>query len=312
MERILNTAALWTDTLFRETAALIFAFLFAVGLALFLLHQTGAKFRGAWASVKSWLFASPLILLVAGLPYPYTLIFLVFIGVFSSKTFFRMVGIYHRSWFVWTTYVFIFALGALIHWRLESYFDVMPMLFLGCLSAIPLLRNSATHMIQYIALSLLCYIFFGWAFLHLGRILMFEHGIYILLYLFILVEFASAVNIAAGRLYGRTKLFQKITSRVSVEGIFTSVTLTLLLAWGMRHMLPDRSEKYWVTAALIASLWGRSGELFLSVIRRDLGIKNSGIFIIGRDDILARVDKLVFVAPMFFYAYRWLQQSVFL
>jgi predicted CDP-diglyceride synthetase/phosphatidate cytidylyltransferase len=44
------------------------------------------------------------------------------------------------------------------------------------------------------------------------------------------------------------------------------------------------------------------------MIRRDLGIKNTGIFIIGRDGILTRVEKLIFIGPMYFYLYIYLQQ----
>jgi phosphatidate cytidylyltransferase len=50
--------------------------------------------------------------------------------------------------------------------------------------------------------------------------------------------------------------------------------------------------------------------LLISVIRRDLGIKNTGIFIIGRDGLLTRVDKLIFVAPLYFYFYIYLLQIV--
>jgi len=80
------------------------------------------------------------------------------------------------------------------------------------------------------------------------------------------------------------------------------------VAWGFRHLLPDRSEKFWVAAGLIAAIAGRFGGLLMSVIRRDLGIKNTGVFIIGRDDILARTDKLIFVGPLYFYVYLFLQQ----
>lgn len=299
---------LWLDPLYRETVVVVLGFLFVTAIVLYSLQRRSGKFKGAWASLKSWIVAAPLLLGTFGLPHPFPLIFLVITAIFAAKTFFRMVGTYHRSWFVWTTYAFIMTLGVLIHYQQNVLYDLMPMLFLGCLSCIPLLRNSATHMIQYIALSLMCYIFFGWAFLHMGRLLLLEHGIYIVIYLYILVEFAESVSVGVSRSFGRIKLFEKITSRITIEGVFISILLTLVLAWGLRHMLPFRTEKYWVASALIASLWGRSGDLFLSVIRKDLGIKESGVFIIGRDDILARVDKLVFAAPLYYYAFMILER----
>jgi phosphatidate cytidylyltransferase len=83
----------------------------------------------------------------------------------------------------------------------------------------------------------------------------------------------------------------------------------MLLAWGMRHLLPDRSEKFWIASGLVAAIFGRMGDLIINVFRRDLGVKNTGIFILGRDGILSRVEKLIFVGPMYYYIYIYLQQN---
>ena len=60
---------------------------------------------------------------------------------------------------------------------------------------------------------------------------------------------------------------------------------------------------------IVAAVFGRMGDLIINVIRRDLCIKNTGIFIIGRDGMLTRVDKLIFVGPMYYYIYIYLQQT---
>jgi phosphatidate cytidylyltransferase len=39
----------------------------------------------------------------------------------------------------------------------------------------------------------------------------------------------------------------------------------------------------------------------MTVIRRDAGIKVVGLFILGRGDFLDRMDRLIFVAPIYFY-----------
>lgn len=218
-----------------------------------------------------------------------------------------MVGIYHRTWFVWLTYLFIFTLGYMIYENKIRYYNLMPMIFLCATVFIPILRNSYTHMIQYMALSLMGFIFMGWSLLHFGLILNFDKGIYICLYLYILAEFSFNSAVFFGRFYGKIKLFDKISSRFTLEGTIFSFIITLLLAWGMRHMLPIRSEPYWLASALIITFFGRAGDIVLSVIRRDLGIKDSGVFIIGREDILSRVDKFIFAAPIFYYVFQILE-----
>ena len=300
---------LWADPIYQQTAGLVLAFLAIMGVILFMTRKTGPIGVAGWASVKSWFFTAPFLFAMMAIPEPFPLIFITFIGVLSAKTFFQMVGAYHRSWFVWVTYIFIYLVGWIIYSGHDEMYNIMPMLFFGVISTVPLLRNSYLHMIQYMALSLLGFLYFGWSFMHLGRLVILENGPLIVLYLYILTEFSEHVSLAATRLFGRVRPFHRISPRVTVEGMIVAVVLTLLLAWAMRHLLPHRTQDFWMGAGLVAAVFGRFGDLILSVIRRDLGIKNTGVFIIGRGDLLARVDKLIFVGPMYYYIYLYLLNS---
>jgi len=301
--------SLFENPMYQETAFIIVTFLLVLSIGFFFLRNKGTLWAVAWASIKSWWFAGPVVLIALALPGPWPLIFLTFVSIMSSKVFFQMTGMYHRTYFVWVTYIFIIGLGYIIYKDIQGLYNMMPMIFMGALACIPLIRNSATDMIQYMALSLMAFIFFGWSFMHLGRLLEFDKGPFVVLYLYLLTEVSENAALASYRLGGRWKLFRNITQKVTVEGFFASIVVSLLLAWGMRHLLPDRSEKFWIAAGLVAALFGRFGRLFLAVVRRDLGIKNTGVFIIGRGDILNRVDKLLFVAPLYYYLYFALQRS---
>lgn len=156
-------------------------------------------------------------------------------------------------------------------------------------------------MIQYIALGLLAFVFLGWSFMHLGLILKLDNGIFQVMYLIILTEFCDNTNLAIGRYFGGWKLFPGINPRRSAGGTAVSVMLTLVLASSMRFALPDASDKYWLAAGLVASLGGFLGDLVMTGIRRDAGMKTVGPFIIGRGDFLHRVDRLIFVAPIYYH-----------
>lgn len=303
MGQIMNHHALWQDRLYVITASATVVFFLVIGIISYVLQKKNPKWISVWASIKSWVITSPVLFFFAALPSPWPLIFIVAVAISGSKTFFRMTGMYHRSWFVWLTYLFIIAQGYSIYRGYDRFFNIMPMIFLACAAVIPILRNSYSHMIQYIALSLINFIIMGWGFMHLGRIVLWENGPLIALYLAILFEFCEATNYAITRSFGHTKPLNNLTTRFSLEGFFGSMLLTLLMAWGLRYMLPDRSEIYWLSAGLIVSIVGRLGGLTLSTIRRDLNIKDSGIFIIGRDDILSRIDKPMFAAPVFYFVY---------
>ncbi len=306
----MRAEGLWSDPIYQQTAVIIYSFLLFVSLSVWIFKKKSHHLRAAWASINSWLFVAPFIFLCLGLPSPWPLVFLIFISIFSAKIFFKMTGMYHRSWFVWLTYGFIFLSGYLIWSDRPVLYEMLPMIFLGLLGLIPLLRNSTSRMIQYMGLSLMCFAFFGWSFLHLGKLLMLEKGAFITIYLYLLTEVSEHASLAGTRLLGRHKVFSKVSTRVSWEGMALALVLTLTLAWGLRHLLPDRSEHYWIAAGLVAAIFGRYGDLILTVIRRDLGVRDTGLFIVGRGDLLSRVDKLILVGPMYYYTYLYFTQSL--
>ncbi len=298
---------LWNSPRYVETAELIMGALILLGVLLFFLRRLGPPYTSAWASIKSWMFVAPLLFAAFALPKPWPLIFVTWVGVLSAKSFFQMVGMYHRSWFVWVTYVFIFSLGYVTYRDQFTFYNLMPMIFLGVICLIPLMRNSSTQMIQYIALSLIAFIFWGWSYMHMGRLLTVEGGEMMVLYLYLLTEVSENTSWACSKLFGKLRPFNKISNKVTLEGMIVAFAVTMLLAWGLRHLLPDRSERFWIASGLVAAVFGRMGDLIINMIRRDLGIKNTGIFIIGRDGMLTRADKLIFVAPIYFYIYIYLQ-----
>ena len=213
---------------------------------------------------------------------------------------------YHRSYFVWLSYLGIVALAYTIFWDLSRVYDLMPMLFLGAICFIPLGRDNYVHLIQYIGLSLISFCFLGWAFLHLGWIALMDSGAFLLIYIVILTEFSENVLLVASKTIGKLKPFSRITTKRTFEAFLLSLVLTLALAWGMRHLLPVRSPRFWIAAGTVACFGGVLGDLVMTVIRRDLGIKQVGAFIIGRGDFLRRMDRLIFVAPLYYYALKFL------
>jgi phosphatidate cytidylyltransferase len=49
----------------------------------------------------------------------------------------------------------------------------------------------------------------------------------------------------------------------------------------------------------------------MSVVRRDLGVRIMGAFILGRGDFLHRMDRLIFVAPIYYYIMQFLQNTLY-
>ena len=89
---------------------------------------------------------------------------------------------------------------------------------------------------------------------------------------------------------GKHKLFPSVSPKKSWEGFFgglvaSAVAAGLLLGWEQAY--------YGVLISIIAT-WG---DLFESMIKRSVGVKDSGSILPGHGGILDRIDSLLFVLP---------------
>lgn len=291
----------WFDPIYQQTALTVISVIVLSGALIYFFRNKSHYFKISWASIKSWMFAAPILFFSLGAPEPFPLIFLTLLAMGGAKTFFQIFGMYHRHYFVYTCYLGIIALAYATHTNRLDLYNLMPMAVFGITCLIPLVRNQFRRMIQYMSLTLLAFIFMGWSFMHLGLILKFENGIYQLMYLIILAEFCDNTILAISRYIGKIQFVSQINPRRTIESTVVSILLTIALAFGMRHLLPDGSEKYYLISALIAGLGGGAGDLVMTVIRRDLGIRDYGAFILGRGDLLNRMDRLIFVAPIYYH-----------
>jgi phosphatidate cytidylyltransferase len=299
--------SLWDNSIFRETAILVMGSLFAIAVVFFFFRNRSKQTQASWASIKSWLFAAPLLFVTCALPAPWPLVALTLSAILGVKIFFQMLGIYHRSLFVWSTYLGLIGLALAIHFRHTNLYNVAPMIFLATISLIPILTNSADQMIQFVCLTLLGFSFLGWALMHLGWLWDMTGGPFMVIYLIILTEVCDNLHLILSRHIGSIKLFSRISPKRNLEAGIITLFLTIGLAWSLRHLLPVRTIEYWLTAGLVAAWGGSLGDLVLSAIRRDLGIKDVGPFIIGRGDLLMIMDRMIFVAPIFYYALRLIE-----
>jgi phosphatidate cytidylyltransferase len=106
-----------------------------------------------------------------------------------------------------------------------------------------------------------------------------------------------------GRLFGRHKLFPLISPKKTWEGLAGGVVFGILLCAGFKLALFPYLR--WIDCALypvVIDLAGVSGDLVESMIKRDVGVKDSGVFLPGHGGMLDRIDSIIFALP-FAYAY---------
>lgn len=128
-----------------------------------------------------------------------------------------------------------------------------------------------------------------------------EQGIYTLLFLFILIWGADSGAYFVGKQWGKTKLAPKVSPGKSWQGLggalVTSVGITLLALWFFH--VPRVALVASVLLSVVTVLFSVLGDLFESMLKRQVGLKDSGRLLPGHGGILDRIDSLTAAAPIF-------------
>ncbi len=101
----------------------------------------------------------------------------------------------------------------------------------------------------------------------------------------------------SGSLLGKHKLFPRISPKKSWEGSIGGALLTVAGAVVISQLYSFMNVWQWVGMALVVVVFGTFGDLTESMIKRHLGIKDSGKILPGHGGILDRLDSMLFAIP---------------
>jgi phosphatidate cytidylyltransferase len=100
-----------------------------------------------------------------------------------------------------------------------------------------------------------------------------------------------------GRKFGTTKFAPRISPKKTLEGSAAGLAASVVGAAIMSAFLPALPLSDAVALGVLAGAAGQAGDLFVSVLKRSSGVKDSGGILPGHGGILDRVDALAFTAP---------------
>lgn len=100
---------------------------------------------------------------------------------------------------------------------------------------------------------------------------------------------------------GKHKLFERISPKKTWEGSIGGAVFTMLAAFLLHHFLPDwysfMPVWVWIGMALVVVLFGTWGDLIESLMKREMGIKDSGKILPGHGGMLDRFDSALLAIP---------------
>lgn len=127
------------------------------------------------------------------------------------------------------------------------------------------------------------------------------HGAALLLFVVLLTELNDVLQYVWGRTLGRRKVLESVSPKKTVEGLVGGVLSTTAVAYLLAPVLTPLTPTDSVAVGLMIGIGGFLGDVTISALKRDIGVKDSGSLIPGHGGILDRIDSLLFTAPLFFH-----------
>lgn len=100
-----------------------------------------------------------------------------------------------------------------------------------------------------------------------------------------------------GMLFGKHRLFERISPKKSWEGSIGGGVFSIIAAIVMAHYFPFMPISIWIGLALTVVIFGTLGDLTESLLKRTIGIKDSGNILPGHGGMLDRFDSTLMAVP---------------
>lgn len=124
---------------------------------------------------------------------------------------------------------------------------------------------------------------------------------WILTGVFFILWINDSLAYLGGTLLGKHKLAEKISPKKTWEGLISGAVFAIVMGIVNAVLFQSLNMINWIVIAVITVVFGTLGDLFQSVIKRALNVKDSGKVLPGHGGFLDRFDSLLFVAPAVYF-----------
>lgn len=122
--------------------------------------------------------------------------------------------------------------------------------------------------------------------------------------------FSDTGGYFAGRFLGKHKLYEAVSPKKTVEGAFGGLAGSVIGAL-LAHFwyLPRIPLVHALVLAVVAGALGQAGDLGESLVKRSMGVKDSGAIVPGHGGILDRIDALLLTSTVVYLYTLWIRPS---
>lgn len=168
--------------------------------------------------------------------------------------------------------------------------------FIGCILTYP----QTTHLWGYrVFIGIWGGVVLPLTYLSLSRVYTHSHGPELVIYLLFLVWAADTGGYFFGKKWGQKRLIPKVSPGKTLAGVLGGAILLLLVAVCGALWFKPRHPLAWFLVAGVIFIVALFGDLFISMLKRRVQIKDTGALIPGHGGVLDRIDSLIAAMPAF-------------
>ncbi|NDV59179.1 phosphatidate cytidylyltransferase [Bacteroides sp. 519] len=114
---------------------------------------------------------------------------------------------------------------------------------------------------------------------------------------FVFIWLSDTGAYCVGSLIGKHRLFERISPKKSWEGSIGGAVFAIASAFVFAHFYPFMTNIQWAGLAVVVVIFGTWGDLTESLLKRQLGVKDSGKMLPGHGGMLDRFDSSLMAIP---------------
>jgi len=120
-------------------------------------------------------------------------------------------------------------------------------------------------------------------------------------FLLFLTQVNDVAQYCWGKAIGRTKIAPKVSPNKTWEGAIGGWLTAALVFYLLAPYFTPLSPFHAAIMGVVVPMFGFFGDIAMSAIKRDLGVKDTSRLIPGHGGVLDRLDSLTFAAPVYFH-----------
>jgi phosphatidate cytidylyltransferase len=279
------------------------------GSVLFLLHRLGRidhkQLTPVMQTWRSWLWLVVVMFVPILLGAAWLMAAVCLLSLLCYREYARATGLFREK----TISLFV-VLGILL--VTFATVDNYARLYFACaaltvslivIATIP--QDRPKGYVQRVALGVLGFLLFGYSFGYIGFIGNYPNYRPVVILILLGVELNDVFAFCTGKLIGGPKLLPQTSPNKTIAGAVGALVLTTALVATLGHFVFEGTRLDAPLPLVILgagiSVLGQLGDLVVSSIKRDVGIKDIGNVIPGHGGLLDRFDSLVLVTPAVFH-----------